>query len=313
MCDEEGSELATTAVSLRRNGMSRFQRREFLFGLLFVSPFLLGLLLFWLGPMLYSIFLVTQKWNMLAAPRFVGLLNIQKILNDPLSGMALANTAFYTFIGVPLQLLVAFMLAVLLNQQIRGRALYRTLYYLPAITPAVASAVVWTRILSSQYGILNEFIRTLGFAPVSWLFNPPYTKPAFILMSLWSVGPAMIIFLAGLQSVPKELLEAAEIDGASTWRRFTSITLPMVSPVLFFNLVVGIIGSFQIFTASFIMTNGGPQNATLFMVLYIFRNGFEYFDMGYAAALSWLLFCVIMIFTAIQFRVSNRWVYYEVG
>jgi multiple sugar transport system permease protein len=293
--------------------MSRLQRREVLFGLLFVSPFLIGMLLFWLGPMLYSLFLVTQKWNMLAAPRFVGLRNIQYILTDPLAGMALVNTAFYTFIGVPLQLITAFALAVLLNQQIRGRAAYRTIYYLPAITPAVASAVVWTRILSSQYGILNEFLRMLGLAPVAWLFNPPFTKPAFILMSLWAVGPAMIIFLAGLQSVPKELMEAAEIDGASTWRRFWKITLPMMTPVLFFSLVVGIIASFQIFTAAFVMTNGGPQNATLFMVLYIFRNGFEYFDMGYAAALSWLLFCVIMVFTAIQFRLSNRWVYYEVG
>ena len=313
MRDEEGSELAATVTSPRRSRMSRLQRREVLFGLLFVSPFLIGMLLFWLGPMLYSLFLVTQKWNMLAAPRFVGLRNIQYILTDPLAGTALVNTAFYTFIGVPLQLITAFALAVLLNQQIRGRAAYRTIYYLPAITPAVASAVVWTRILSSQYGILNEFLRMLGLAPVAWLFNPPFTKPAFILMSLWAVGPAMIIFLAGLQSVPKELMEAAEIDGASTWRRFWKITLPMMTPVLFFSLVVGIIASFQIFTAAFVMTNGGPQNATLFMVLYIFRNGFEYFDMGYAAALSWLLFCVIMVFTAIQFRLSNRWVYYEVG
>ena len=270
-------------------------------------------MLFWLGPMLYSLFLVTQKWNMLAAPRFVGLVNLQKILTDPLSGLSMGNTAIYTFIGVPLHLVLSFALALLLNQNIRGRALYRTMYYLPAITPAVASAVVWVRILSSQYGILNEFLRWVGLAPVSWLFNPPYTKPAFILMSLWGIGPQMIIFLAGLQGVPKELLEAAEIDGAGSWHRFWRITLPMVSPVLFFNLVVGIIGSFQVFTASFIMTNGGPQNATLFMVLYIFRNGFEWFDMGYAAALSWLLFCVIMIFTAIQFRISNRWVYYEVG
>jgi len=305
--------VAVTTVSPRRFGASKLQRREFLFGLLFVSPFLIGLLLFWLGPMLYSLFLVTQKWNMLAAPRFVGLRNIQYIFTDPLSSKALLNTAFYTFLGVPLHLIVSFTLAVLLNQPIRGRALYRTLYYLPAITPAVASAVVWVRILSSQYGILNELLKVFGIAPVAWLFNPPFTKPAFILMSLWSIGPQMIIFLAGLQSVPKELLEAAEIDGANTWRRFWRITVPMITPVLFFNLVVGIIGSFQVFTASFIMTNGGPQDATLFMVLYIFRNGFEFFDMGYAAALSWLLFCVIMVFTAIQFRMSNRWVYYEVG
>jgi multiple sugar transport system permease protein len=250
---------------------------------------------------------------MLTSPEFVGIRNILRLFRDPLVPKSLINTAYYTFVGVPLQLIVAFALAMLLNQPIFGRALYRTIYYLPAITPAVASAVVWTQIFSTQYGLLNQILRSFGLAPVSWLFNPPYAKPAFILMSLWTVGPQMVIFLAGLQNVPQELMEAAEIDGAGTWLRFWRITVPMVSPVLFFNLVVGVIGSFQVFTASYIMTNGGPQNATLFMVLYIYRNGFEYFDMGYAAVLSWLLFWLIMFFTAIQFRMSSRWVYYEVG
>jgi len=302
----------TMPLSRPRERWSNLQRREFLFGLLFVSPFLIGVLLFWVGPMLYSIFLTTQKWNMIAPPQFVGLRNINKLLADPLVKTALLNTAYYTFIGVPLQLIVAFALALMLNQSIKGRAVYRTIYYLPSLTPAVASAVVWLQILS-QKGLLNQFLANFGLEPINWLFQPAATKPAFILMSLWSVGPQMIIFLAGLQNVPQELMEAAEIDGASTWRRFRNITLPLISPVLFFNLVVGIIGSFQIFTGAFIMTNGGPQNATLFMVLYIYRQGFMYFDMGYAALLSWLLFFVIMIFTALQFRVSNRWVYYEVG
>jgi multiple sugar transport system permease protein len=311
---KEDSELAATAMPLprKRERMSRMQRREFLFGLLFVSPFLIGVLLFWVGPMLYSIFLTTQKWNMITPPQFVGLKNVQKLLADPLVGKALLNTAFYTFIGVPLQLTVAFGLALMLNRAIKGRAIYRTIYYLPAITPAVAAAVVWTQILSKQ-GLLNQFLSSIGLAPVNWLYNPVATKPAFILMSLWGIGPQMIIFLAGLQNVPMELMEAAEIDGASTWRRFRNITLPLMSPVIFFNLVVGIIGSFQVFVGAFIMTNGGPQNATLFMVLYIYRQGFTYFDMGFAALLSWLLFFVIMIFTGIQFRASNRWVYYEVG
>ncbi len=302
----------TMPLSRPRERWSNLQRREFLFGLLFVSPFLIGVLLFWVGPMLYSVFLTTQKWNMIAPPQFVGLRNINKLLADPLVRTALLNTAYYTFIGVPLQLTVAFTLALMLNRSIAGRAVYRTIYYLPSLTPAVASAVVWLQILS-QKGLLNQFIANFGFEPINWLFQPAATKPAFILMSLWGVGPQMIIFLAGLQNVPQELMEAAEIDGASTWRRFRNITLPLISPVLFFNLVVGIIGSFQIFTGAFIMTNGGPQNATLFMVLYIYRQGFMYFDMGYAALLSWLLFFVIMIFTAIQFRISNRWVYYEVS
>lgn len=281
-------------------------------GLLFVSPFLIGVLLFWVGPMLYSIFLTTQKWNMIAPPRFVGLRNVTKMLEDPLVRTALINTAYYTFIAVPIQLTVAFALALILNRGIQGRAIYRTIYYLPSLTPAVATAVVWLQILSMN-GLLNQFIANFGMRPVNWLFEPAATKPAFILMSLWSIGPQMIIFLAGLQNVPEALMEAAEIDGAGPWLRFRKITLPIMSPVIFFNLVVGIIGSFQIFTGAFIMTNGGPQNATLFMVLYIYRQGFMYFDMGYAALLSWLLFCVIMIFTIIQFRLSNRWVYYEVG
>lgn len=306
--------MAATTMPLprRQTRFSRLQRREFLFGLLFVSPFLIGVLLFWIGPMLYSVFLTTQKWNMIAAPQFVGLRNINKLLADPLVKKALINTAYYTFIGVPLQLTVAFTLALMLNRNLKGRAIYRTIYYLPSLTPAVATAVVWLQILS-QKGLLNQFIANFGIEPINWLFQPAATKPAFILMSLWGVGPQMIIFLAGLQNVPQELMEAAEIDGASTWRRFLNITLPLISPVLFFNLVVGIIGSFQIFTGAFIMTNGGPQDATLFMVLYIYRQGFKYFDMGYAALLSWLLFFVIMVFTALQFRVSNRWVYYEVG
>lgn len=295
-----------------RRRLTRTQRRDIMLGLLFVSPFLIGVLLFWVGPMLYSIFLTTQKWNMIAPPRFVGLRNVTKMLEDPLVRTALINTAYYTFIAVPIQLTVAFTLALILNRGIQGRAIYRTLYYLPSLTPAVATAVVWLQILSMN-GLLNQFIANFGLGPINWLFDPAATKPAFILMSLWSIGPQMIIFLAGLQNVPEALMEAAEIDGAGPWLRFRKITLPIMSPVIFFNLVVGIIGSFQIFTGAFIMTNGGPQNATLFMVLYIYRQGFMYFDMGYAALLSWLLFCVIMIFTIIQFRLSNRWVYYEVG
>ena len=198
----------------------------------------------------------------------------------------------------------------MLNQGLRGQGFYRTIYYLPAITPAVASAVVWIQILNPEFGVLNAVLGWFGFGPVKWLFDTKAVIPAFILMSLWFVGPQMIIFLAGLQGVPKELIEAAEIDGANTWQRFWRITIPLVSPIIFFNLVVGIIGSFQVFTSSFIMTRGGPQDSTLFMALYIYRNAFEYFRMGYAATLSWLLFVIVLIFTVIQFRLSTRWVYY---
>jgi multiple sugar transport system permease protein len=261
--------------------------------------------------MLYSLFLVTQDWNMITPPEFTGFGNIERMLGDDLVAKSLGATAYYTFLGVPLQLIVAFALAVLLNQPIRGRAFYRTAFYMPSITPAVASAVVWLQILNYDYGILNQILSWFGIPQVRWLFDPVAARPAMVLMSLWGVGPQMVIFLAGLQNVPQELIEAAQIDGAGAWRRFWSMTVPLISPVVFFNLVMGIIGSFQVFTAAFIMTGGGPQDATRFMVLYIYENGFEYFRMGYAATLAWVLFAIIMFFTLVQFRVARTWVYYE--
>ena len=291
--------------------LSRSQRRDMLDGLLFCSPFILGVLLFWIGPMLYSIFLTTQDWNLIRAPRFIALGNLERLLSDPLVGKSLIATAYFTFVGVPLQLATAFGLALMLNQGLRGQGFYRTIYYLPAITPAVASAVVWIQILNPEFGVLNAVLGWFGFGPVKWLFDTKAVIPAFILMSLWFVGPQMIIFLAGLQGVPKELIEAAEIDGANTWQRFWRITIPLVSPIIFFNLVVGIIGSFQVFTSSFIMTRGGPQDSTLFMALYIYRNAFEYFRMGYASALAWVLFVYILFLTLALQGSSRYWVYYE--
>ncbi len=300
--------LAKTA---KRPFLSAAARRDLRDGLLFTSPFILGVLLLWVGPMLYSLYLVAHDWNMITPPEFVGMKNFTRVLADPLVRKSLVNTAYYTFGGVPLQLLVAFGLAVMLNQNVRGLGIYRTVYYLPSITPAVAFAVVWIQILNPEFGVLNNVLSWVGLGPINWLFNPAWSKPAFILMSLWLTGFQMIIFLAGLQGVPKELQEAAEIDGANVWRRFLSVTIPIISPIIFFNLIIGIIGSFQVFTSAFIMTKGGPQDSTLFMVLYIYRNAFELFKMGYAAALAWILFIIIMFFTAIQFFFANRWVYYE--
>jgi multiple sugar transport system permease protein len=232
-------------------------------------------------------------------------------LEDALFSKSLANTAFLTFVGVPLQLIVAFALAMMLNRNVRGLSIYRTVYYLPSITPAVAFVIVWIQIFNPEFGVLNNILGWFGIAPIKWLFDPFWTKPAFILMSLWLTGFQMVIFLAGLQGVPKELSEAASIDGANAWLRFWNVTVPIISPVIFFNLIIGIIGSFQVFTTAFIMTKGGPQDSTLFLVLYIYRNAFEYFKMGYAATLSWVLFLIIMAFTAIQFFFANRWVHYE--
>lgn len=302
---------ALQTIARKQRGMSAAQWRDLRDGLVLTSPFIIGVLFLWVGPMIYSLFLVLQDWDLITPPTFIGFGNFVRLWNDPLVAKSLGNTAYYTFVGVPLQLIVAFGLALMLNQNVRGLSIYRTIYYLPSITPAVAFAVVWIQILNPEFGVLNNLIGLFGIKPIKWLFDPMWAKPAFILMSLWLVGFQMVIFLAGLQGVPKELHEAAAIDGANSWRRFWNVTLPIISPVLFFNLVIGLIGSFQVFTGAFIITKGGPQDSTLFMVLYIYRNAFEYFKMGYAVTLSWLLFVIIMIFTAVQFFFANRWVYYE--
>jgi multiple sugar transport system permease protein len=307
----EEEHVATKSVSSARRRPSGVMLREWRDGWLFALPFLLGFLLWTAGPMLYSIYLVFQDWDMLTPPQFVGFDNLVQLTIDPLVQVSLVNTAFFTFIGVPLQVVVAVLLALALNVKLRGINVYRTVFYLPAIVPAVASAVVWTQIFNPDFGVVNNILLGLGLPTHKWLLDPGLAKPAFIFMGLWAIGPQMVIALAGLQNVPEVLHEAAQIDGATKLQRFRYITLPMISPVLFFLLVIGMIGSFQVFTSAFVMTNGGPQNATLFAVLYIYVNGFHLFKMGYAAALAWLLFAIIMVFTFLQFRVANRWVYYE--
>ncbi len=304
--------VSDTAIVLNKR-MSASRRRDLRDGLLFTLPFILGTLLLWVGPMLYSIYLLGQEWNLITPPEFVGLRNFQRLGEDPRFLKVLYNTFYFTFFSVPLQLVVAFALALLINQKMRGIGFYRVIFYLPSITPAVAFAVVWIQILNAESGILNQMLGLVGLPRIKWLFDPAFTRPAFVLMSLWLVGPQMIIFLAGLQSVSLELLDAAQIDGANTWQRFRNITVPTISPIFFFNLVIGVIGSFQVFTNAFIMTRGGPQDSTRFMVLHIYYNGFDEFRMGYAAVLSWILFLIIMIFTVIQFRFARIWVYYEAG
>ncbi|NPV06590.1 MAG: sugar ABC transporter permease [Anaerolineae bacterium] len=264
--------------------------------------------------MAYSIVLVFQDWDLLTPARFVGLANLERLRLDPKVLVSLWNTAYLTFVGVPLQLLLALALALALNVKLRGIAGYRTVFYLPSITPAVASAVVWLQILHPEFGILNNFLEQFGISRVNWLFDTRAAKPALIFMSLWGVGGAMVIFLAGLQGIPEELYEAAVLDGAGWWSKFIRVTMPLLSPFLFFQMIMGVINGFQAnFTTTYIMTGGGPQDATLVTVLYIYRNGFEYFKMGYAASLAWMLFWIIMFFTLIQFLFANRWVYYEVG
>lgn len=287
--------------------------REAVDGYLFISPWIIGFVLLVAGPMIASLVLALMRWDLFSPPQWVGLRNFTQLGRDPLVRISLWNTAFYTFLSVPLNLIFALATALLLNQQIRFQSLFRTFFYLPSILPAVASAVLWLWMLNPDVGLANALLQRLGLPESQWLFSPRTSKPTFILMGLWGVGNTMVVFLAGLQGIPQTLYEVAEIDGANWWQRFRVVTIPMLSPVILFNLILGIIGSFQVFTSAFLLTNGGPQNSTLFVVLYLYRLAFEQFNMGYASALAWLLFVIILIFTLIQLRLSKTWVYYEGG
>jgi multiple sugar transport system permease protein len=221
------------------------------------------------------------------------------------------NTAYYSVFTVALGLLGSLCLAFLMNVPIVGVRLFRTIYYLPAVLPSAPVALLWLQIFNPERGLANALLKTLGLAPLKWIYSEELAMPCLIIMSLWGIGSSLIIYLAGLQGIPKDMYEAAEIDGAGWWPKLRSITLPMLSPTIFFNLVMGIIGSFQVFTASYVMTGGGPDNATLTYILYLYRTGFQYFDFGYASALAWVLFVIILALTSLVFRSSPAWVYYE--
>jgi multiple sugar transport system permease protein len=299
------------------NSLLRFSRpskgtlREWLSGYLFASPFVIGFFLFTAYPMAYSIWLAFHKWDLLSKPKFIGLENFTRMFQDPVANLSLYNSAYYTIFAVPIQLFISFALALALTQAIKFRDVYRAGFYLPIIVPLVASAVVWQRVFHPEFGILNGFLGWFGIEPRRWLFDPGLAKPAFILMSFWMIGRQMVIFIAGLGNIPQSLHEAASIDGAGPVRRLVSITIPMMTPLIFYNMVIGVVNSFQTFIPALIMTDGGPENATLFAVLNIYRQGFQYFNMGYAAALAWELFVIVVGFTIAQFFISQRWVYYE--
>lgn len=301
------------STDLRPRFAMTMARREAIAGWLFIMPAVLGVLLWIAGPMLYSVWLSMTDWDILRPPRFIGAQNFVRMVNDRLFFKSLWVTLYFTVFHVPLTLILAFMVALLLNTKTRGIAFFRTLYYLPSIVPAVANAVLWMWIFNSEFGLLNLLLNRFGFDKVMWLQNPSTALPALILMSLWSLGGVMIIYLAGLNGIPEQLYEAASIDGAGSLTKFFRITLPMMTPVIFFNLILQIIGSFQVFTASYLITQGGPNYATTFYVLYLFDNAFSFFDMGYASALAWVLFFIILALSLLVFRSGSCWVYYEEG
>ncbi|GAA0625016.1 ABC transporter permease subunit [Kribbella sandramycini] len=277
---------------------------------LFISPWLIGFAIFTVGPMASSIYVSLTSWDLITPPKYVGIANYTEAFQDPRVGQALKVTLLYGVISVPLQTALAFVVALLLNTELPGMRLFRTIWYLPSLVSGVAQMVLFLWVFNPQYGLANDVLGKLGIEGPGWFNDASWALPTVILMSLWTVGGAMVIYLAGLKDVPPNLYEAAAIDGAGRLRMFWHVTLPQMSPIILFNALTGIIGSLQIFTQGFV-TNGGPKDSLLFFVYYLYDNAFQNFRMGYASALAWILFVVILALTAVTFRGSAFAVYYE--
>ena len=297
--------------------MTKGERHNLRTGLLFALPWFIGLSVFTVYPVGASLFYSFCDYSVLQSPIWTGAENYQRMLHDVVFWKSLRNTGFYAALAVPLGMLTSLALALLLNSGVRGMAAFRTIFYLPSIVPVVAGAMLWLWIFNGQYGLLNWALgpvcRLVGGAPPAWLADPHWAKPALVLMSLWGAGNSMIIYLAGLQDVPAELYESAELDGAGWWRRLWHITLPVISPVIYFNLIMGIIGALQTFATVFVMTggaDGNPARSTLFYALYLFSTAFYDLRMGYASAMAWVLFLLIVTLTVVATKLSEKRVHY---
>lgn len=288
------------------------RQREALYGWLFALPAIIGMVAFDVGPMAASVLIAFTEWNGVTPPQWIGLANYEEILfRDDLFLLSLRITTVFAFVSIPLNLVTGFLLALLLNQKIRGQALMRTLYYLPSIVPLVAVAALWRWIFLRRFGLLDIGLAMVGIQAPDWLGDPNWVLPAFVVMGLWGVGGGMLINLAGLQAIPTDLYDSASIDGANAFQRLLNVTIPMMTPLILFNLVMGIIGGLQVFVVAFVMTQGGPNNASLFYMLHLYHTAFEYFRLGYGSALALILFLYIVVLSALVFRSSTAWVYYE--
>jgi multiple sugar transport system permease protein len=304
------SDLTETAEA-RRRGRKR-EWRETQTGLLFAAPWLIGFAVFFVYPVLASFYYSLCSYDAIRPPHFIGLENYRKLFfEDELFWKSLSNTLFMIVFGLPLGLAASLIIAVLLNQKLKGIAFYRTLFYLPSITPVVATSILWLWLLNPEMGLINLGLAKIGITGPAWLTDPLWAKPALVLMGLWGAGGGMVIYLAALQDIPESLYEAAALDGAKSFTRFFRITLPMLTPVILFNLIMGLIGTFQYFTQAYVMTGGGPQDSTTFYALQLFNKAFLDFKMGYASAMAWVLFVITLVAALLVFRTSARWVYYS--
>lgn len=285
--------------------------RDNIAGFLFISPWLIhffGLIAF---AMIFSLGISMTKTDLLTGYEFIGFGNFTRMFNDPLFWKSLRVTAYYTFVLVPANVIVALAIAVLMNQKVIAMGGWRVIYYLPSVVSGVAVALLWGYVLNPRFGLINAALARFGIDGPRWLYSEQWAVPGFIIMGLWAAGGAMILYLAGLQGIPTTLYEAAEIDGANSWHRFWNVTIPLLTPTIYFNVLISVIASFQVFTQAYILTNGGPNNATLTQVLYLYRKGFQDFQFGYASALAWALFVVILFFTILVVKTSDSWVHYE--
>ena len=294
--------------------------REHLEGYLFISPWILGMVLFALGPILASFGLAFTRWNLFTEPEYVGWANFQKLAHDPLFYKSVFNTIYYTVFAVPLGLVLALGLAMLVNHRLRGIHFFRTAFFLPNVVAGIAMLLLWKWLFDPNFGLINLFLDWTGLMAVlewigigrpQWISSRAGAMPGMIFMSIWGLGGSMMIFLAGLQNIPRELIEAAELDGAGPWKRFRYITVPLLTPTIFFLTIVGVIASLQVFNQAYVMTEGGPAHATLFYVLYLFQTAFERFQMGYACAMALVLFIITLIVSLIQLAMGKKWVHYQ--
>ena len=303
-----GADAADRRAALRRRELRRIGT-----GLLFVSPWLVGALVFQVYPVFASLYYSFHSTTMLKSGTFVGFENYRLLMSDDLFWTSLGNTLYYLGASVLLGTVAALALAMLLNQRLRGMAVYRVVFYVPTIVPLVAVSVIWVWFLHPQYGVLNYVLDLVGLPSPGWFADPAWAMPGLVIVSLWGLGNAMVIYLAGLQDIPVELYEAAALDGASGWERMKSITVPLLTPVILFNVIIGLIHGFQYFVPPYVITGGGPADATLVYSLYLYDTAFQYFKMGYASAMAWVLFVIILIVTGVLLRTSGRWVFYQGG
>jgi len=287
-------------------------KKETFWGWLLITPLTLGLTLWVAFPVGVAVFMSLFKWNMISPAEFIGLGNYYfMFFQDHLFWQSVSVMLLYTLTSVPLQLALAFSMALLLNTKVKGMGIFRTIYYLPSLIPVMVSTALWLFLYNPQFGLFNILLDSIGLPTQDWLKDSNLVIPCLVFMSLWSIGNIIIIFLAGLQGIPKELMEACEIDGGNAWHRLRTIIIPSISPILFYNLIMGIVGGLQTFTQPYVMTGGGPSNASLTYVLHLYKQAFQFSKMGYANALAFVLLIVTVLISLAVFRSSKNWVYYE--